>query len=65
MSDNNVPFQVTNLIQAMSNKNEIPHIRSNYRLRLELIRQAIDKAITDYDIEMGTIQPPRFKKGQR
>lgn len=65
MSDNNVPFQVTNLIQAMSNKNEIPHIRSNYRLRLELIRQAIDKAIIDYDIEMGTIQPPRFKKGQR
>lgn len=60
-----VPFQVQMVIDSLKNKNERPTIRGNYRMRLEGIRKVIDKAITDYDVEMGTVQPPRFKKGQR
>ena len=46
-------------------KNEKVHVRGNYRMRLESIRRAAEKAITDYDIEMGTVKPPRYGKGQR
>ena len=60
-----VPFQVQSLITSLRDKNERVHVRGNYRTRLYDIRQAIDKAIFDYDVEMGTTQPLRFKKGQR
>jgi hypothetical protein len=60
-----VPIQVVHLIDCLKDKNERVHIRGNYRMRLDQIRQVCDKAITEYDIEMGTVQPPRFKKGQR
>ena len=60
-----VPFQVQTLIASLKNKQEKVHIRGNYRQRLEGIRQSIDKAIFEYDVEMGTVQPLRFKKGQR
>lgn len=60
-----VPFQVQSLIASLQNKNERVHIRGNYRMRLESIRRATEKAITDYDIEMGTVKPPRYGKGQR
>ena len=49
-----VPFQVQMVIDSLRNKNERPTIRGNYRMRLEGIRKAIDKAISDYDTEMGT-----------
>ena len=35
-------------------KKERVHVRGNYRMRLEGIKKAIDKAINDYDTEMGT-----------
>ena len=60
-----VPFQVQTLIASLQNKNERVHIRGNYRMRLESIRRAAEKAIIDYDIEMGTMKPPRYGKGQR
>ena len=60
-----VPFQVQTLIASLQNKNERVHIRGNYRMRLESIRRATEKAIADYDIEMGTVKPPRYGKGQR
>jgi hypothetical protein len=60
-----VPFQVQMVIDSLKNKNERPTIRGNYRMRLEGIKKAIDNAISDYDIEMGTFQPTRYKKGQR
>ena len=60
-----VPFQVQTLITTLNDKNERVHIRGNYRQRLDGIRKAIDKAIFDYDVEMGTVQPLRYKKGQR
>ena len=60
-----VPFQVQSLIASLQNKNERVHVRGNYRMRLESIRRATEKAITDYDIEMGTVKPPRYSKGQR
>ncbi len=60
-----LPFQVQTLITSLKDKKERVHIRGNYRQRLDGIRRAIDKAIYDYDTEMGTVQPLRFKKGQR
>jgi 3-dehydroquinate dehydratase len=60
-----VPFQVEQLLTAMKDKKERVHIRGNYRQRLEGIKKAIDSAINDYDVEMGTTQPSKFKKGQR
>lgn len=65
MSEHDVPFQVNQLITSLKDKNERVHIRGNYRMRLEGIRREIDKAIYDYDVEMGTVQPLRYKKGQR
>jgi hypothetical protein len=49
-----VPFQVQQLLSALKDKKERVHIRGNYRMRLEGIKKAIDKAINDYDTEMGT-----------
>lgn len=49
-----VPFQIQTLIESLRNRNERVHIRGNYRQRLDQIKNAIDKAIKDYDIEMGT-----------
>ena len=60
-----VPFQVQQLLSALKDKKERVHVRGNYRQRLEGIRMAIDKAIFDYDVEMGTVQPLKFKKGHR
>ena len=60
-----IPFQVQMVIDSLKNKNERTSIRSNYRMRLEGIKKAIDKALNEYDIEMGSVQPLRYKKGQR
>ena len=59
-----VPFQVQTLITSLKDKKERVHIRGNYRMRLDGIRRAIEKAITDYDVEMGS-SPSKAKKGQR
>lgn len=45
----NIPFQVENLIKNMMDKNERPHIRDNYRSRLDVIRSAIEQSIRKYD----------------
>lgn len=60
-----VPFQVQTLIATLRDKKERVHVRGNYRNRLDAIKRAIDKAIFEYDTEMGTVQPLRYKKGQR
>lgn len=59
-----VPFQVQTLIESLKNKQERVHIRGNYRMRLEGIKNAIDKAIIDYDAEMG-LALPKLKRGTR
>lgn len=56
-----VPFQVQQLLVALKDKKERVHIRGNYRMRLDAIKNAIDKAIRDYDTEMGTTKT--FRKG--
>jgi hypothetical protein len=60
-----VPFQVQTLITNLNDKKERVHIRGNYRMRLESIKRACEKAILDYDMEMGTMKRPVYKKGQR
>ena len=44
----NIPFQVQNLIDQMMNKQEKSHIRDNYRMRLESIRESIDTSLRKY-----------------
>lgn len=47
----NIPFQVQSLIDSMMNKQERSHIRDNYRVRLESIRDAIDASLRKYKNE--------------
>jgi hypothetical protein len=47
-----LPFQVEAVIDSMMNKKDPAHIRYNYRMRLEGIRDAIDKSLKKYDEEM-------------
>ena len=61
---NQVPYQVQHLIDCISDKNERVHIRGNYRMRLESIRRACEKAVIDYDMEMGTVKRPAYKRGK-
>lgn len=49
-----VPFQVQQLLIALGDKKERVHVRGNYRMRLESIKNVIDKAVREYDVEMGT-----------
>lgn len=56
-----VPFQVQTLITTLKDKKERVHVRGNYRMRLEGIRKVIEKAISDYDTEMGNTSPKRRK----
>lgn len=44
----NIPFQVQNLIDSMMNNQERSHIRENYRMRLESIRDVIDSNLRKY-----------------
>ena len=60
-----IPFQVQSLITTMRDKKERVHVRGNYRQRLAAIKNAIDKAIIDYDNEMVNVASPKFKKGRR
>ena len=48
----NLPFQVESVIESMMNKKDPAHIRYNYRMRLEGIRDAIDRSLKKYDEEM-------------
>lgn len=57
-----VPFQVQQLLSALKDKKERVHIRGNYRMRLDAIKNAIDKAIRDYDTEMGTANTFKRRK---
>lgn len=57
-----IPFQIQTLITTLRDKKERVHIRGNYRMRLEGIRKAIDKALLDYDTEMGTPQSIKRRK---
>lgn len=47
-----LPFQVESVIESMMNKKDPAHIRYNYRMRLEGIRDAIDRSLKKYDEEM-------------
>lgn len=49
-----LPFQVTDLIQNMLNKQEGHHIRNNYRMRLDSIREACNISIKKFDSEMSS-----------
>lgn len=60
-----IPFQVQTLIESLNNRKERVHVRGNYRMRLEGIKRAIDRAIYDYDVEMGNQKPMFFAKGKR
>ena len=53
MSDNiNVPYQIQQIIQGLLNSRDSVHLRGNYRMRLDVIREEINKAILKYDQEV-------------
>jgi len=52
MSNVNIPYQVSTIIESLNNNKENVHLRGNYRMRLALIRDEIDKAIRRYDNEV-------------
>ena len=60
--NNNVPFQVQQIIQSLLNPRDSVHLRGNYRLRLVEIRDEIDKAIRRYDNELMMTGGTRGKK---
>ena len=51
-NNNEVPFQVEQLINNLLNKQENVYIRQNYRQRLVSIQEALDKALQLYDNEL-------------
>jgi len=57
--ENQVPFQILSLIRNLKDRTERTNTRSNYRSRLDLIRNVIDTAIMEYDLEMGTSAPKK------
>lgn len=50
--NNEVPFQIEHLINSLLNQKENVHIRQNYRNRLVVIQEAIDKSLKKYDNEL-------------
>jgi hypothetical protein len=52
--ENDLPFQVSHLIDQLLNKSDNIHVRANFRNRLDSIRREIDKSIKKYDNEMLT-----------
>lgn len=50
--NNEVPFQIENLINNLLNQKENVHIRQNYRNRLVTIKETIDKSLKKYDNEL-------------
>jgi hypothetical protein len=49
---NDLPFQVEHLINSLLNTKENVHLRQNYRIRLDSIRESIEKSIKKYDNEL-------------
>lgn len=47
-----VPHQVAQLIDSMLSKDDNLYLRGNYRARLDIIQEEINKAIRKYDYEL-------------
>lgn len=47
-----LPHQVQQLINDLLNKRDNVHLRGNYRLRLDALRNTINEAIRKYDNEV-------------
>ena len=55
MSNNNnnqIPFQVENLVTNLLNPKESVHLRQNYRIRLEAIKEHIERSMKKFDNEL-------------
>ena len=52
----NIPFQVESIIKNLLDPKENIYIRSNYRQRLDIIREEISKAVEMYDKEFNVEQ---------
>lgn len=47
-----IPHQVERMIADLLNKRDSVHLRGNYRLRLDALRNIISQAIKEYDTEV-------------
>ena len=61
MSKENIPFQVSHIIDSMLNTKENIYVRGNYRNRLDSIRTEIDKAISKYDQDLTSVSMRKKK----
>ena len=52
MNKTELPFQVEQIISALTNKSVSVHLRGNYLPRVEAIRDAADKALKEYKLEV-------------
>ena len=58
----NVPFQVEQIIKSMLNPQENIYLRGNYRARLDVIQDSINKAIKRYDQEIMFVDVSKRKR---
>lgn len=57
-----VPHQVAQLIESMLSPNDSVYLRGNYRARLDIIQEEINKAIRKYDYELQLSDASKAKK---
>lgn len=57
-----IPHQVERLIADLLNKRDSVHLRGNYRLRLDALRNVISQAIKEYDTEVLLTDASKSKR---
>lgn len=57
-----IPHQVERLIADLLNKKDSVHLRGNYRLRLDTLRNIINQAIKEYDTEVLLTDASKSKR---
>lgn len=57
MSNDDIPFQILNLISKMNDKDEPDHIRYNYMMRLDSIQHVIGQHIEKYKSDRAFFNP--------
>jgi hypothetical protein len=60
-----IPFQVQHLIDSMLNTRDNVYVRGNFRNRLAMIRDEIDKAIKTYDNNVYTADMQHRRKKEK
>ena len=57
-----VPHQVAQLIDSMLSKDDNVYLRGNYRARLDIIQEEINKAIRKYELQLSDASKQKTKR---